>query len=73
MNAVIYTKGNCVYCDRAKDLLEDMDIVSTKLPISEYKLQYLGDENASATAPQVFLDGRHVGGYTDLSAELTGS
>lgn len=63
---ILYTKPGCVYCDRAKDLLEDMDKAYLELPIEEYKVNYLGSVDAKCTAPQIFLDGEHVGGYSDL-------
>lgn len=68
MNAVIYTKGGCNFCDRAKDLLEDMNIVYMELPIRTYKEVYLQDAEAYATSPKVFLDGQLIGGYTELAA-----
>lgn len=67
MNTIIYTKPGCVYCDRAKDLLEDMDIPYLEAPLEQYKEQYAVDH---CTAPQIFLDGKHVGGYTELYARL---
>lgn len=70
MQAVVYTKDGCVYCDRAKELLEDMDINYTEAHISEYKLTYLGSAEAACTSPQIFLDDVHVGGYSDLLARL---
>lgn len=72
MNAVIYTKPGCIYCDKAKDLLEDMDIPYFENPIEDYKYIYLGSTEAHATSPQIFLDGKHVGGYTELSQQLLG-
>lgn len=72
MNAIIYTKPGCIYCDKAKDLLDDMDIPFTEQPIVDYKYLYLGSAEAHCTAPQIFLDGEHVGGYTELSSRLLG-
>lgn len=72
MNAQIYTKGGCTYCDKAKDLLEDMDIVYQEFPIEMYKNVYLGDPEAKCSSPQIFLDGEHIGGYDDLRTHLLG-
>lgn len=72
MNAQVYTKSGCIYCDKAKDLLEDMDIPYMEFPIETYKTVYLDDPEAKASSPQIFLDGQHIGGYDDLRTHLLG-
>lgn len=71
--AIIYTKPSCIYCDRAKDLLEDMDIPYTEFPLPQYRETYSIPDEKRVTAPQIFLDGTHVGGYDDLSLLLNPS
>lgn len=68
----IYTKFLCPYCSRAKKLLgakgasfEEYDI-SMGGPKREEMIQRA---NGRTTVPQIFIDGRHVGGSDDL-AEL---
>ena len=68
----IYTKFGCPYCARAKRLLEEKGV-----DYQEYELhsdpgkreEMLSRANGRHTVPQVFIDGRHVGGSDDL-AEL---
>ncbi|TFI57434.1 glutaredoxin 3 [Sphingomonas parva] len=68
----IYTKFTCPYCARAKRLLEEKGA-----SYEEYELNALPgkrDEmieraNGRFTVPQIFIDGRHIGGSDDL-AEL---
>ena len=68
----IYTKFTCPYCARAKRLLEEKGAT-----YEEYELHALPgkrDEmiersNGRFTVPQIFIDGRHIGGSDDL-AEL---
>jgi glutaredoxin 3 len=67
----IYTKFLCPYCARAKALLtkkgaafEEHDI-STGGPKRAEMLQRAPD---AATVPQIFIDGRHIGGSDDLAA-----
>jgi glutaredoxin 3 len=81
MQAEIYTKTICPFCTRAKALLNEKgipyqeyiisaginesniasnqqfitkDVLLTRLPTAE-------------TVPQIWLDGQHIGGYTELS------
>lgn len=67
----IYTKFLCPYCTRAKALLtakgtvfEEHDI-SMGGPLRAEMLERAGGRN---TVPQVFIDGRHIGGSDDLAA-----
>ncbi|HEY0447409.1 MAG TPA: glutaredoxin 3 [Allosphingosinicella sp.] len=68
----IYTKFLCPYCARAKRLLESKGVA-----YEEYEISMDGGKRAEMmqramgrhTVPQVFIDGRHIGGSDDL-AEL---
>lgn len=67
----VYTKFLCPYCSRAKSLLsgkgvniDEIDItMSTKL-----RQEMLERANGRSTVPQVFIDGKHIGGSDDLAA-----
>ena len=68
----IYTKFGCPYCARAKRLLDEKGA-----DYEEYELnsipgkrdEMLERSSGRHTVPQVFIDGRHIGGSDDL-AEL---
>jgi glutaredoxin len=70
----IYTKSNCSYCVKAKDLLKKQitkssDIVK-EIFIASAQAPELGDliqrlPNAK-TLPQIFIDNVAIGGYDDL-------
>lgn len=67
----IYTKAFCGYCARAKALLgskgaafEEYDITMGGLKRGEM----LERASGRTTVPQIFIDGRHIGGSDDLSA-----
>jgi glutaredoxin 3 len=68
----IYTKFMCPYCARAKKLLDDKGAQYEETEISgggpkrEEMIQRAGGRT---TVPQIFIDGRHIGGSDDL-AEL---
>jgi glutaredoxin 3 len=65
----IYTKFTCGFCYRAKKLLEMKNV-----PFEEYSVDLGGSKKAEMieraggrmTVPQIFINGRHVGGCDDL-------
>lgn len=67
----IYTKTFCGYCWRARELLEAKGIEFEEYvidgggPKREEMIQRAGGRT---TVPQIFIDGRHVGGCSDLLA-----
>jgi glutaredoxin 3 len=68
----IYTKFMCPYCARAKKLLEakGVDYEETEISMDAGKREEMIQRaNGRTTVPQIFIDGRHVGGSDDL-AEL---
>ena len=68
----IYTKFGCPYCSRAKALLGQKGIQYEEYEINSVpgkRDEMLERSNGRHTVPQIFIDGRHVGGSDDL-AEL---
>ncbi len=68
---VIYSSPFCGYCMRAKKLLDskgaryqDIDVVGNPAR----KPEMIERANGRTTVPQIFIDGRHVGGCDDLHA-----
>ncbi len=67
----IYTKAFCGYCSRAKALLDAKGV-----PYTEYDVTMGGPKRAemvdrapgATTVPQIFIDGRLVGGSDALAA-----
>jgi len=73
MNAVIWSKDQCMFCEMAKDLLADYNIEYEERNISkgEWTREQLQEAApGSKTVPQIFLDGKYVGGFTELKAYL---
>lgn len=65
----IYSKNNCVYCDKAKPLIAEK--------LGNYKEYNIEDEPSRKaellrrfphvkTVPQIVINGKLIGGYTDL-------
>lgn len=68
-NVEIYTRAFCPYCSRAKTLLDSKKVVYQEHavdgggPLRQEMIQRAGGHT---TVPQVFIDGRHVGGSDEL-------
>ena len=68
MKATVWSKYNCSYCDQAKNLLAMKGIQFEEKKIGDgYTKEDLLEAVPSArTVPQIFLDGKLIGGYTEL-------
>lgn len=67
----IYTKAFCPYCTSAKKLLASKNVVVEEFDISlggPKRLEMLSRAPGHTTVPQIFINGRHVGGSDDLAA-----
>ena len=65
----IYTKNNCPYCIRAKDLLNKRKLKYKEINISENPElleEMLEKSQGMKTMPQIFIDEKHIGGCDDL-------
>jgi len=69
----IYTKDQCVWCDRAKVLLNAHSIDFDEFDLSNDDERIKFYENIGdnvKTVPQVFIDDKRIGGYQDLRVWL---
>ncbi len=67
----IYTKMTCPYCARAKALLKAKGAEFQEYDITmggPKRAEMLERANGRTTVPQIFIDGRHIGGSDDLAA-----
>jgi glutaredoxin 3 len=67
----IYTKAFCGYCVRAKRLLDAKGADYEEFDITmggPKRAEMLQRANGRTSVPQIFIDGRHVGGSDDLYA-----
>jgi glutaredoxin 3 len=65
----IYTRDYCGYCSRAKALLEGKGVTFTEYNASEdadKRREMIQRSHGGITYPQVFINGRHVGGSDDI-------
>lgn len=67
----IYTRMMCGYCAAAKRLLDKKGVPYVEHDASfstELRQEMIAKANGRSTFPQVFIDGRHVGGSDELHA-----
>ena len=67
----IYTKAFCPYCSRAKALLDGKQVDYEEFDITmdaAKRKEMLERSGGRSTVPQIFIDGKHIGGSDDLSA-----
>jgi glutaredoxin 3 len=66
----IYTRSWCGFCARAKHLLESKGVAFTDIDVEvEDRVQEMIQRaNGGRSVPQIFIDGKHVGGCDDLYA-----
>jgi glutaredoxin 3 len=64
----VYSTRWCSYCVRAKALLESRGIEYEEISLDDDPAfrQKLFDLTGGWTVPQILIDGRPIGGYTEL-------
>lgn len=72
VRAIVWTKDLCNYCTAAKSLLNVKGIAFEERKVGKgYTREQLLEAVPNAkTVPQIFLDGKYVGGFTELKALL---
>lgn len=65
---IIYTKANCPYCVFAKQLLENEGLSYKEIHVDQdaEQLQIMMERSGLRTVPQIFINGRSIGGYDSL-------
>ena len=66
----IYTRKWCGYCTAAERLLKDKGVAFENIDCTgdDAKRRWLADLTGRTTVPQIFIDGRAIGGYDDMRA-----
>jgi glutaredoxin 3 len=66
----VYTTPSCPYCVRAKRLLKERGLAYEEIDIANDDALRLDVMRRSGrrTVPQIFIDGRSIGGFEELAA-----
>lgn len=67
---IVYSSAHCPYCTMAKQLLENKGIKYTEIRVDldPDKRQEMMSKSKQRTVPQIFINDKAIGGYTDLVA-----
>ena len=68
MKAIVWSKYHCPYCDKAKALLsmKGVEFEERKIGDGYTKEELLEAVPNARTVPQIFIDNKLIGGYTEL-------
>ena len=67
----VFTKFFCPYCTRAKALLDRKGVAYEEIDLTIDRAGFdamVARTGGARTVPQIFIDGKHVGGSDDLAA-----
>jgi glutaredoxin 3 len=67
---IVYSQPFCGYCSAAKRLLtgKGAELSEIDVMMEAGRRDEMIERSGRRTVPQIFIDGRHIGGYDDLSA-----
>lgn len=67
---VMYTKDYCPYCTMAKELLQakNIEFEEIRIDLEPEKRDEMIRLSQKRTVPQIFINGKPIGGYDDLAA-----
>jgi len=67
-DVLLYTMSWCPYCQRAKQLLREKGVQWREIDIEADPVhrRTMMDASGRKTVPQIFINGTHVGGSSDL-------
>ncbi len=73
MNAIVWSKSNCAFCDQAKALLKQKGIEFEERKIGDgfTKEDLLEAVPTARTVPQIFVNKQLIGGFTELKKYFT--
>ena len=68
MKAIVWSKYHCPYCDKAYTLLmmKGVEFEERKIGDGYTKEELLEAVPNARTVPQIFIDDKLIGGYTEL-------
>jgi glutaredoxin 3 len=72
MKAILWSKYHCSFCDQAKKLLnaKGIEFEERKIGDGYTKEELLEAVPNARTVPQIFLDDKLIGGFTELKEYL---
>ena len=70
-SVAIYTRPGCPFCSEAKELLKGEGLKYEEHVLNEdYSIKTLKAVSGTTMVPQIFINGKHIGGDEDLKKYL---
>tara|TARA_B100000683_G_scaffold125534_1_gene123136 strand:- start:370 stop:606 length:237 start_codon:yes stop_codon:yes gene_type:complete len=69
LKILLYSKDNCVWCDRAKNLLDSVEFSFEEIDLSndnDRQEFYKKVGEGVSTVPQIYIDNERIGGFPQL-------
>lgn len=68
-DVIIYSSAHCPYCVMAKQLLERKGVSyqEIRVDLDPEKREEMMQKSRQRTVPQIFINGKSIGGYSDLA------
>ena len=65
----IFSIIGCPFCIRTKGKLEDLNLSFFDINLDKFKgaRQLMVEKTGRKTVPQIFFNGKHIGGWTDFN------
>ena len=73
MNVEIYSKTNCVFCDKAKIKLQNHNPKIYILDKDFSRDDFFKNFPNAKTFPQIIINEKHIGGYSELKKWMEGN
>ena len=69
-NVIVYSSAHCPYCVMAKQLLDRKGVSyeEIRVDLDPSKREEMMKKSRQRTVPQIFINNKAIGGYTDLVA-----
>ncbi len=69
-NVIVYSTAQCPFCVMAKQLLErkGVDYEEIRVDLDPARREEMMQKSRQRTVPQIFINNKAIGGYTDLVA-----
>ncbi len=67
----VYTTTYCPYCTKAKVLLDSKGATYEEIDVTgddDARIALVKKSGGMKTIPQIFIDDKHIGGFSDISA-----
>ncbi len=77
-NIEVYSTSTCSHCEATKSMLDEQNyeyserVIGKDITAMEF-FDLVDGLQISRTVPQIFVDGKHIGGFNDLKSMLEDS